>query len=70
MTGIQRIYAFFSDFLPYQLGLSLYLIGAGLIGILGYLLKSLECIDENELGHTVIPRVAIRAQRRPMEKTL
>ena len=60
---------FFPDFLPYQLGLSLYLIAAGLIEILGYLLKSLECIDENDFGHTVISGVPIRAQRRPMEKT-
>ncbi len=51
---------FFSDFLSHQLGLSLYLIAAGLIGILGYLLKSLECMDENELGHTLIPRLPIR----------
>jgi len=69
LTEIQRKYAFFPDFLPYQLGLSLYLIAPGLIEILGYLLKSLECMDENELGHTLIPRLPIRAQRRPMEKT-
>jgi len=50
-------------------GVSLYSIAAGLIGILGYLLKSQECIDENDFGHTVIPGVPIRAQRRPMGKT-